>query len=329
MKKLDLKPQTGKYRDLLQEVKRIILEEPMTRYIIYITSVIAYLVVFQSIYDGFVSVKYGFIPFLSPADKLLARDFIGWFGVLYGVLMPLILIRVWEQFDKIDSVFDREADAIKTLVEDLLLLNDQYSETRTKILEKLFHYSRHVRNHHVEEIKFTYLTDGRYSKKDIGTQYLKEVRDLYKGIIHPVGSSQPEVSPLVLELLRELNTIIDLRGDRISLSSERLFESLKILAIIISTVWLVPFYFLYFPEGSLGIFGWLLVIAVTFIVIMMLTIIDDLDNPFGGYWRININSWEKLVADIGEMLGKEELLAVKKSHPVKFRKRTASKKSQR
>ena len=80
-------------------------------------------------------------------------------------------------------------------------------------------------------------------------------------------------------------------------------------------MWLVPFYFLYYDEGSLGLFGWLLVIAVTFLVIMILTIIDDLDNPFDGYWTININSWEKLVVDIEGMLGKDETSTVEVNPP--------------
>jgi hypothetical protein len=77
-------------------------------------------------------------------------------------------------------------------------------------------------------------------------------------------------------------------------------------------VWLVPFYFLYYPESSLGIFGWLLVIAVTFLVIMILTIIDDLDNPFDGNWMVNINSWKKIIVDIKGMLGKDEPWNAKK-----------------
>ena len=113
---------------------------------------------------------------------------------------------------------------------------------------------------------------------------------------------------MISELLHELNAIIDLRGDRISLSSERLYESLRLLSIITSIVWLIPFYYLYYTDNSggdlsLGIFGWILVVAVTFLVIIILTIIDDLDNPFDGYWTINISSWDKLIVDIEEMLG--------------------------
>jgi len=295
---------------LIQEAKRIILEEPVTRYIIYITSIIASLLVFKMIYDNFISVKFGWMPFLSAADKILAREFVEWFGVLYGFLLPQILVRVWEQFDEIDNVFDSEADAIKILAEDMSLLRVEFSGTRTEILEKLHAYSKHVLDHHTEEIKLAELTkeNEEESKSDLGAKYLKEIRDKYKDIIHQSDPAKPEVSSLISELLHGLNTIIDLRGDRISLSSERLYESLKLLAIITSIVWLVPFYFLYYTDNfggnlSLGIFGWLLVVAVTFLVIMILTVIDDLDNPFDGYWTVNINSWKKLIVDIDEMLG--------------------------
>lgn len=298
----------------LLQTTRSILNDPATRYIIYFTLTISLLIVFEEIYDSFISVKFGWMPFLSAADKELARDFVEWFGVLYGFLLPQILLRIWKQFDRIDSAFDGEADAIRILAKDTSLLHDNFRETRTKILERLLAYSNHVRNHYAEEVKFAELTkeNEEESKKDIGAMYLKEIRDIYKNIIHHSNPAKPEVSSLISELLHELNNIIVLRGARISLSSERLYESLKFLAIITSIVWLIPFYFLYYPDSSLGIFGWVLVIAVTYIVIMILTIIDDLDNPFEGLWTININSWTKLTLDIEEMLPKKKQHTQKK-----------------
>jgi hypothetical protein len=293
----------------IKVIKRVIFEEAVTRYIIYITSIISFMVIFEASYDGLIVPKFGLMPFLSTADKLLVKDFVEWFGVLYGFLLPQILVRVWEQFDEIDNIFDSEADAIKILAEDMSLLREDLSEIRTKILKKLLAYSVHVQKHHAEEVKFAHVTRKK-TKKDIGAEYLKDVRDLYKGIIHQPNPANQEISSLVSELLRELNTVIDLRGDRISLSSERLYESLRYLAIITSIVWLVPFYFLYYQTDAgvnlpLGIFGWLLIIVVTFLVVMILTIIDDLDNPFDGLWKINIDSWDKLITDIEGMLNKK------------------------
>ncbi|HLP81679.1 MAG TPA: DUF4239 domain-containing protein [Nitrosomonas sp.] len=300
---------------IIDNAKRVLFKEPVTRYIAYITSAISLLVIAESVYNSFFPIAAARTPFLSPADKQLAREFIEWFGVLYGFLLPQILVRVWEQFDEIDNLFDSEADAIKILAEDLALMLSDFSETRTKILKKLKQYAEHVCEHHADESKFATPTAEGESKKDIGANYLKEIRNLYREIIHPTGS-QFEVHPLISELLRELNSIIDLRGDRISRSSERLYESLRLLSIITSIIWLIPFYYLYYTDNAggnlpLGLFGWLLVIAVTFLVIIILTIIDDLDNPFDGYWKINISSWEKLIRDIDEML-KEDTRRKKK-----------------
>jgi hypothetical protein len=48
-------------------------------------------------------------------------------------LLPTILVRVWEQFDEIDNVLDREADAVKSLVGDLMLLDEQYEAFRDHV----------------------------------------------------------------------------------------------------------------------------------------------------------------------------------------------------
>jgi hypothetical protein len=136
-----------------------------------------------------------------------------------------------------------------------------------------------------------------------GEKLLKEIRGYYIDIFH-TGDSKTQASEILREeLLTQLNNLIDNRGDRISLSTQRLFESLNLIAVVTSILWLVPFYFLHFqgPQGQdlqLGIFGWLLVIFVTFLIIMILSIIDDLDKPFDGYWMVNIKSWEDLVGDI-------------------------------
>ena len=76
--------------------------------------------------------------FLSLADKQLAVNFVEWFGVLYGFLLPTILVRVWEQFDNIDNVLDREADAVKSLVGDLMLLDEQHAPFRNQVLGCLY-----------------------------------------------------------------------------------------------------------------------------------------------------------------------------------------------
>jgi hypothetical protein len=293
------KPTTAEKRPskTVERALNIAFEESITRYIVLITSIIAVLVVIEAVYDGLLPADSKWIRFLSSADKLLVLNFVEWFGVLYGFLLPTILVRVWEQFDEIDNVFDKEADAIEMLLGDLPLLHTENIRFSLDVLKLFREYVQSV---------FGFLNGDIEKELEVskGNQILYEVRKYYLTMFRQDSKKQIENNVIMTELLTQLNNIIDCRGDRISLSTQRLFESLNFIAIVTSIVWLVPFYFLYFQNPltgaalKLGIFGWLLVIAVTFLVIIILTIIDDLDDPFGGYWRVNSQSWKDLLDEI-------------------------------
>jgi hypothetical protein len=283
------KPMDGKIKRAIAKV----FAEPVTKYVTIITLIISFLLIVQAWVDG--TQRDG--HFLSAGDKLFALSFVEWFGVVYGFLLPTILVRVWEQFDEIDNVLDREADAVKSLVGDLLLLDEQYEDFRDHVLDSLLRYSENV-------IEFVNKKISDIQEKESGEKILKDIRGYYIEIFRTRDGETQANDILKDELLNQLNNVIDNRGDRISLSNQRLFESLNLIAVVTSILWLVPFYFLYFQnpitgeELHLGFFGWLLVIFVTFLIIMILSIIEDLDKPFDGYWMVNIKSWEDLVVDI-------------------------------
>lgn len=301
--------------DRINKATESFFAEPITKYVIIITSIISTLLIAQAWIDG--TTTNG--RFLSSADKQLAISFVEWFGVLYGFLLPTILVRVWEQFDEIDNVLDREADAVEILVGDLQFLDEQYDDFKKKVLCSLEKYSSNV-------VRFVNREITTECEKQEGDVILKEIRAHYMDVFRKRGTRTDESNVLKDELLTQLNNIIDYRGDRISLSTQRLFESLNFIAVVTSIIWLVPFYFLYFQnpqtgeELHLGMFGWLLVIFVTFLIIIILSIIDDLDKPFDGFWRVNISSWDDLVIDIKseyEKLQGTENVSKEETHPQK------------
>jgi hypothetical protein len=280
----------------MAEIRRAVkdfLAEPMAKYATIIFGIIATLLIAQALIDG--TRADGL--FLSRADKQLAQNFVEWFGVLYGFLLPTILVKVWEQFDAIDNVLDREADAVNSLVGDLMLLDEQHKPFRDQVLRCLYEYSSNV-------VGFVNKQIPAADEMKDGEKILRDLRGYYINIFRKGGNGEaPANEALQNELLSQLNNLIDYRGDRISLSTQRLFQTLKFIAVVTSILWLVPFYFLHFQDSAgnelqLGVFGWLLVIFVTFLIIVILSIIDDLDEPFDGSWMVNIGSWTELVEDI-------------------------------
>ncbi len=225
---------------------------------------------------------------ISVHDRTFLGNFIEWFGVLYGFLLPLILVRVWEQFDDIDHEFDSEVDAITILTEDLMLIKGHLG-FRIGVLCILLYYVKHVRYYYPVESNV-----GERKLKEKGNYLLRLIRKRYAKLIYDSSPTHPPES-LMTELLRQINSIIDIRGDRISKTKERLFETLRWLAYITSLAWLLPFYYVNF---ELGVPGYILIFVVTFLIIVIITIIEDLDEPYSGVWAIDITSWENLYENI-------------------------------
>jgi len=238
--------------------------------------------------------QFPFLPinFFSAGDQGLISSFIEWFGVLYGLLIPLILVKVWEQFDTIDREFDREADTIRMLFEDVQLMRKSHSNIKAEILVNLFKYVDHVINNYALEVEDKDL-------KFTGDLILRNIRKLY---ILLVNQKAKEQDSLISELLNQLNNLVDIRGDRIALSKQRIYQSLKSIALITSAIWVIPFYFLNF---TFGFIGYLLLFGVTVLVVFILSIIDDLDEPFYGKWKIGIESWFDIQKELKKQL--EEL----------------------
>ncbi len=272
------------------------------RYTLILTAVICGFIILEPFYPIVKEwmIDHGFhlpvdLDFL-PKDKEgfgFVGNFIEWFGVLYGFLLPLILVRAWEQFDAIDREFDKEADTVNTFYEDVNLLGGETID-RKSVLESLLAYVNHVIENYPWE------ADDR-TLQTKGDDYLKKIREGYFKIVHSAFISQKEGEILATELLHQLNAIIDIRGDRIGLCNQRLFESLRFVALIASVIFVVPFYFVKFNQ-TYGILDSFLVFGVIFLVIFILSTIEDLDEPFYGSWRISNEPWLRLHEEITKSL---------------------------
>jgi hypothetical protein len=246
------------------------------------------------------------LNFYSPSNgnNWFVSNFIEWFGVLYGILLSLILVKAWEQLDIIDREFDREADTAKILYKDLDYLSGlrgNFSRVSNKAIKLLRKYVEHVINRYKEETK---QLKNNTSRND-GDKILENIREEFKELIRPDTKQVAASKILISELFERLNELTDNRGDRISHASQRLLENLHTVALITSIIFLIPFYFagpVYFSIS----FGWpyfylldiALVLSVTFLVIYIFMIIEDLDDPFEGPKSIRDESWQLLLVEM-------------------------------
>ncbi len=224
-------------------------------------------------------------------DSTFAANFIEWFGVLYSILLPLILVRVWEQLDDIDREFDREADVVRIFFEDLSFFSGENEFVKKKLSVLLREYVRHVTKNYPREVK------SAGNARIIGDKILIKIRKQLREIISSDMMEDKNTEFLVKELFQRLNEVVDIRGDRIGYASQRLFEMFRFVALIVSIIFIIPFYVVGFTIHTSAL-DYLLIIAVTFLVIFVYMIIDDFDEPFGGTWKIDDESWRQLRLDM-------------------------------
>ena len=226
-------------------------------------------------------------------------NFIEWFGVLYGILLPLILLFAWQRLDSIDREFDKEVSAVKLLHEDIHYLYGHYASIGAKMTALLRTYVVHVINNYVYEI------NGSDSARLAGDKILQEIRDLYRILISHEGVSR-EMETIILFMHDKITGIVKVRGDRIALASQRLFGSLRAVALITSILFIIPFYFVGLNSGS-DILVNFLIIGVTLLVIFIYQVIEDLDEPFSGVWKITDESWRRILNEMDSAEYKLEL----------------------
>lgn len=310
-------------------------------------------------------------------------NFIEWFGALYGILVTLVLVRVWEQFDEIDREFDREADTVKILYEDVLFFQgknevigkDIITLLKSYVIHVLGNYPREVkqvsdrksagteppeplRQQLIESVANSLIRMGNQMKpgkpdpvdheslaeqkvdtqntkptgqsqeavpeqteinKEIiaGDLILREIRRKFKLLLRPEVMNEKVNEILVRELFQRLNELIDIRGDRIGMASQRLFDTLRFVVLVTSIVYVLPFYFVSVSPFPNGILDDLMIAGVTLLVIFIYLTIEDFDEPFSGTWQISDEPWRRLLGEMASPEREEELRNPSKQQPKK------------
>ncbi len=235
------------------------------------------------------------------ADELAASEtynfafnFIGWFGVLYGVLLPLILIRVMDQLDKIDAEFDREAKAVRLLFEDISYLQARNSVVGKKLAKALRAYVVHVINHYPNEVKGGNTVKGIDNERIMGDEILEEIRKAHQKFLLLKKADTSDLRLIESDIYHEIRDLMEIRANRITFASQRFFEGFRLIALIVSVIFIVPFYIVGFGAGT-SFITYILIISVTFLAIFIYMIIEDFNEPFGGTWKIDIESWDRVL----------------------------------
>lgn len=253
----------------------------------YIILVPALIFVFKLMEVALPKIGVEFVPASRESLNLILSNFISAFSILYGVLLPLFLVRTLENFHKINQDFEVEANVAKVLCDDLLLLSTGKDSLKVKLMDSLHKYALHVKDNHQDE------ANDLAKAKSAGDEILENLRREYAEIVS--SKRTKTVSEAVIsELLQRLAELENARTIRIE-SSKEMFTGLgfQFILAITASMFLIPFYIGFTPKSS--ILENIFLIFLTLIVIFLNIVIDDLNQPYNGVWKIDSKSWQKIV----------------------------------
>lgn len=218
----------------------------------------------------------------TQGDATIIGSFIEWFGVLYGVMLALVVIEVWQHYSLINNEVDREADALTLLVKTARYLDDQNAVA--ELTRRVHDYAEAVLRENSG--------NARPHQADTNTQ--PDTDTTLNAIHAQVGAivrANDHRDLLVAEMLHQFNDAFDARGDRLSYIRERLPKTLWLIVVFTSVVWLLGFFGLRIDSTNLAL---TMCGVTTFTISALLFIVADLNNPETGTWHTTFESFVAL-----------------------------------
>jgi hypothetical protein len=210
--------------------------------------------------------------------------FVGAIGTLYSVLTGFTVVSVWSKFTDTDRAVKREARSLAELWRYVGYLSDRASVDRARtsieryrgeVLSKEWAAMAQRQAATAAEDEFLAMTDA---VNEIGVETTKDV-------------------PAWSESVRTLGAVSEARGDRIALVNIRIPRLLRVLLYLATASLLIGMLLLGFESQFIGS------VIVGFTALMSLVvieIIDDIDNPFGGAWGISPAPFERIQFKLSE-----------------------------
>lgn len=192
-------------------------------------------------------------------------------GTLYSVLTGFTVISVWEQFTDTDRAVKREARGLSELWRYVGYVSDAEGVARARSA--------------IERYRDEVVTKewpamiARRTAAAAETGYF-EMADAVNGMKVTTAKDVPAWA----EAVRTLGEVSDARGERAVFIAVRMPGLLRLLIYVATFSLIVGMALLGFANPAIGAVVLTITIVVSFLV---LEVIDDLDDPFGGAWAIS------------------------------------------
>lgn len=206
------------------------------------------------------------------------------FGTLYGIIAAFVVFEVWGQFNQTSHLIEKEAMELERLFRlTLYFKNQNFKEEMEKKIEE---YAKLV----IDD-KFLYLGSGeRHTAEDKAFRRISH-------IVRKISCDNEHDRTVFDHIVAHYGDISELRTERINHCLLRLPFVLKSFLYISSSLVLIVFIVMPFVNIA---YHSIVVGTLSFVLSMVLQMIDDLDNPFAGNWTVSPEPFERALKHMDE-----------------------------
>ena len=227
------------------------------------------------------------LKFFLKTDLLFLSDvgsvsgYLTVIGTHYSILTAFIIFVVWDRFNKTSDAVDNEINNLSDIITYVEYMDDV--DATADIKKTVSDYVRSV----VDE-EWKSLERGKVSPNSV-----KRFREIF----HSIRSIKFDDSkdPIAWQaIIKKYEQVSDSRIERITLSTTRIPRVLKVLFYLVSFSVIVGF-FLLGIENSIVAIG--ITAITTTVIVLVIEVVNDLDNPFSGKWAITAEPFRVLIQE--------------------------------
>lgn len=209
------------------------------------------------------------------------QSFLGIFGTLYGIMAAFVVVEVWSEFNTTNSLIEKEALGLEKLYSLTLFFRDEkLNEKMKKAIKK-----------YIEAVISSFKNLGEGARHIGSSNSFREIA----GVIRNINFNDDHDRVTFGLVLDHYHTLAQVRVDRINQCLTRLPVLLRGFLYISSLFSLL--FFITMPFNNI-FYGFMSIGFLSFIIAMVFQLIEDLDNPFIGYWNITPEPFKRSLRHI-------------------------------
>ncbi|MBI2464773.1 DUF4239 domain-containing protein [Candidatus Shapirobacteria bacterium] len=220
--------------------------------------------------------------YLSDVGGL--STFIGAFATLFGLLSAFVVFEVWGQYNKTALYVDKEASGLEQLYRLTLYFRDK--KLNRVMASAITKYANMV-------IKGRFQKLGSGERNNESGLAFREI----SGVIQGIKFDDDHDQIIFDHIVSHYGDLSDIRTERINQSLARLPSLLKTFLYIASFFVVTCLVIMPFANVFYSLFA---VFCMTFVIVMIYFLIEDLDNPFVGNWNISPEPFKRALKHIAQ-----------------------------